>query len=413
MASSFRHLGLLSLALSLQACSGDDESIVRPPDGNGPPGDDEPLYAIGASVFSDEGNTSYVALVPSLESHVTIDYSQVLEVGSASTIYGPEKGSLFAVGLDETPTVTKYQVTRDDRFIAGETLDFSNYGLTYMWRDPGLVPFLSEAKAYVLDASELQVVIWDPAGMAITGSFGIDGVADADYPVTRFEPDPTFRGDEMLVLATHSSDDDATAPFSTLISIDTKNDRVTSVVREERCGGLWDSVQDTRGDIYFSTGVWDAAQNRVLGSDVAAAPCVVRVKAGQSTFDPDYFVPAASIGGFAAGGLVGGGGNVAYLKVLNEAALPPIRPEDFDAVWGGAVWQWWRVELGATLTAEQVEGLPPGSGGGGELYVDGKAYVRNAATDFSNTTLLDMGDGDGPREQLSLRGFPYGIVRLR
>ena len=276
MASFFRVLALVSLAASLQACSGDDELIVRSPStpDETPDGTEPALYAIGASVFGEEGNTSYVALVPSLDSDVAIDYSQVLEVGSASTIYGPEKGSLFAVGLDETPTVSKYRVTEDERFVAGETLDFTNYGLTYMWRDPGLVPFLSETKAYVLDARELQIVIWDPAAMAITGSFSIEGVADADYPVTRFEPDPTFRGDEMLVLATHGSEDDVTAPFSTLISIDTKNDRVTRVVRDERCGGLWDSVKDARGDIYFSTGVWDAAQNRVLGSDIAAAPCI-------------------------------------------------------------------------------------------------------------------------------------------
>jgi hypothetical protein len=413
---------LCLLAVATQACSGDDTVTLQPPtipgdtppDGDTPPPEqDEPLYAVGASVFGDEGNnTSYVALLPSLAADVAIDYGQVLEVGSASTIFGPEKGSFFAVGLDEAATVTKYDVTDDGRFLERETLDFAGYGLTHMWRDPGLVPFLSADKAYVLDAGELQVVIWDPAGMALLGSFPIDDVADPDYPITRFEPDPTFRGDQLVVLVTHATED-VTAPYSSLLTIDTKNDRVVSVVREERCGGLWDSVKDSKGDIYFSTGVWDAAQNRVLGSEVAAPPCMVRLRAGEDGFDPDYLVDSASIGGYPAGGLVSGGGDTAYIKVLDEAALPPIGPEDFDTVWGGANWQWWRFELGSSAPAAPVTGLPRSNGGGGELIVDGKTYVRNATADFSNTTLLDMSTDGDPTEQLSLRGYPYGIVRLR
>src|SRR5688572_9465631 len=170
MTRSILRSGLLgALAVLSQACSGNDTVILDPPapndpdpqePGEPPPLDGEPLYAIGASVFGDEGNTSYVALVPSLASDVEIDYARVLEVGSASSIFGPEKGSFFAVGLDEAPTVTRYDITDGDRFVERETIDFSGYGLTYMWRDPGLVPFLSERKAYVIDNRELAVVIW-------------------------------------------------------------------------------------------------------------------------------------------------------------------------------------------------------------------------------------------------------------
>ena len=420
-------LGLLA-AFSQAACSGVDAVILDPPAPAPSPGEapspvegqtplpveeEAPLYAISASVFSDEGSTSYVALLPSLDAGVEIDYSRVLDVGSASSLFGPEKGSFFAVGLDEAPTVTKYEVTADERFVERETIDFSGYGLTYMWRDPGLVPFLSEDKGYVLDNRELQVVIWDPAAMQITGSFSLADVEDPDYPLTRFEQDPTFRGDDLLVLVTHSTEDDEGAPYTSLMTIDTVNDRVTSIVREERCGGLWESVKDSKGDIYFSSGTWDAAQNRVFGSAVETAPCMVRVKAGESGFDPDYFVSSASIGGYPAGGLVSGGGDTAYITVLDETALPPIDEEDFDAVWGGEVWQWWRFELGSSAPATPITSLPLANGGGGELSVEGRSYVRNATADFARTTLLDMGAEGEPIEGLTLRGYPYGIVRVR
>jgi hypothetical protein len=414
--------GLLSLAFLVSACSGDDTVTLSPvsagpdsPDPSGaPPNDDStPLYAISSSVFSDEGNTSYVALLPSLARATTIDYARVLEVGSASSIFGPDQGSFFAVGLDEAPTVTKYEISADAGFVERETLDFSRYGLTYMWRDPGLVPFLSAQKAYVIDNRELLVVIWNPAAMEIIGSFSLAEVEDPDYPLTRFELDPTFRGDELVVLVSHSTEDDRGAPYSTVMTIDIVSDRLTSVVHEERCGGLWDSVKDSKGDIYFASGTWDAAQNRVFGSDVQAPPCIVRMKAGESGFDPDYFVDSASIGGYAAGGLVSGGGDTAYIKVLDEAALPPIDAEDFDAVWGGEVWRWWRFELGSSEPATPVSSLPLSNGGGGELMVEGKTYVRNATADFASTTLLDMSAEGEPAAGLTLRGYPYGIVRVR
>jgi hypothetical protein len=412
-----RASGLGLLALAAQGCSSNDAVIV-PPSGAGagePPAevDDSPLYAISASVFGEEGNTSYVALLPSLDGCTPIDYGRVLEVGSASSVFGPEKGAFFAVGLDEAPTVTKYQITGDERFVERATIDFSGYGLTYMWRDPGLVPFLAANKAYVIDNRELQVVIWNPAAMEIEGSFSLAEVEDPAYPLTRFEIDPTFRDDELVVLVTHSTEDDVGAPYSSLMTIDTVNDRVTSVVREERCGGLWDSVKDSKGDIYFASGTWDAAQHRVFGGDVETAPCMLRMKAGESGFDPDYFVDATSIGGFAAGGLVSGGGDTAYIKVLDETALPPIDAEDFDAVWGGEVWRWWRLELGSSAPATPVINLALSNGGGGELMVEDKTYVRNATADFASTTLLDMSADGEPTPGLTLRGYPYGIVRLR
>ena len=410
----------LLLAVGAPACSGEDAVILDSPpaaggsDPGGPPVVDEtPLYAISASVFGEEGNTSYVALLPSLDAGTEIDYGRVLEVGSASSVFGPERGAFFAVGLDEAPTVTKYEITADESFVERETIDFSGYGLTYMWRDPGLVPFLAADKAYVIDNRELSVVIWNPAAMAISGSFSLAELEDPDYPLTRFEIDPTFRGDELVVLVTHSTEDDVGAPYSSLLTIDTVNDRVAGVVREERCGGLWDSVKDSKGDIYFASGTWDAAQNRVFGMASETAPCMVRLKAGESAFDPNYFVDSASIAGYAAGGLVSGGGDAAYIKVLDETALPPIDAEDFDAVWGGEVWRWWRLELGSTAPAVPVSSLPLSNGGGGELMVENKTYVRNATADFASTTLLDMSAVGEPAPGLTLRGYPYGIVRVR
>ncbi len=53
------------------------------------------------------------------------------------------------------------------------------------------------------------------------------------------------------------------------------------------------------------------------------------------------------------------------------------------------------------------------NGGGGELMVEDKTYVRNATADFASTTLLDMSAAGEPTPGLTLRGYPYGIVPVR
>jgi hypothetical protein len=195
--------------------------------------------------------------------------------------------------------------------------------------------------------------------------------------------------------------------------LDTANDEVFNVTRDERCGGLWDSVMDSNGDTYFATGIWDAAQNRTLGAEISAAPCLVRVNAGETEFDRDYFVEMSELtGGLTGGALVSGPGDQAFIKVLDETGLGDIGPEAFDEVWGGAHWQWWRIALGSADEGQETSSLPLSAGASGVLTVDGKAYVRNASADFSETTLLQM-DAAEPSEGITVRGFPYGIVRVR
>jgi hypothetical protein len=101
---------------------------------------------------------------------------------------------------------------------------------------------------------------------------------------------------------------------------------------------------------------------------------------------------------------VGGASDQASIKVLDEAGLGDIGAESVDEVWSGAHWQWWRIQLGSSAAAEATGSMPPSAAASGMLSVDGAA--------FSETTLLDMSGGE-PRAELTLRGFPYGIVRVR
>jgi hypothetical protein len=372
----------------------------------------EPLYAIASTSFGPEGESSYVALVPSLRESTSIDYGSVLSLAGGASLFGQSGGRFFGLGKAEEPTITRFDVGADGVPVEAGTLSLLAYGLSNTWLDPGLVPILTETKAYVIDSSQMQVIVWDPSTMTVTGSFPLEGVPLPGYEETLFEPDPTLRDGQLLIVATHNHGD-VTAPVSTLIVLDVAADGLVEVARDERCGGLWDSVLDSRGDLYLATGVWDAAQNRTLGDAISGAPCLLRVNAGETHFDPDYFVEMSALtAGRTAGSLVGGTGDRAFIKVLDEVGLGDIGAESFDEVWSGAHWQWWRIELGSEAAAETTASLPLSAAASGMLSVDGAAFVRNTSADFSETTLLDM-SGDEPRAELTLRGFPYGIVRVR
>jgi hypothetical protein len=392
---------------------GDEARIVgADPGAGGEPGTStEPLYAIASTSFGAEGETSYVALVPSLSAGTSIDYDRVLEVAGGASLFGRSGERFFGLGKGEEPTITRFDVGADGVLVESGTLSLMAYGISSTWFDPGLVPILSETKAYVIDSSEMQVIVWDPSTMTVTGSFPLEGVALPGHE-TLFEPDPTLRDGQLLVAALHNQKD-VTASVATLVVLDVVGDRLERVVHDDRCGGLWDSVLDSRGDLYLATGVWDAAQNRTLGDAVSGKPCLLRVKAGQTEFDPGYFAEMSTLAaGQAAGALVAGVGDEAFIKVLDETGLGAIGAESFDEVWAGAHWQWWRVQLGADGTAEVTDSLPLSAAASGMLSVDGKAFVRNTTADFGETTLLDM-SGSEPRPELTLRGFPYGIVRVR
>ena len=352
-----------------------------------------------------------MALVPSLSASTSIDYERVLQVAGGASVFGQSGGRFFGLGKGEEPTITRFDVSADGVPVEAGTLSLLAYGIANTWIDPGLVPILSETKAYIIDSSQMQVIVWNPSTMTVTGSFPLEGVSLPDHE-TLFEPDPTLRDGHLLIGALHNRGD-VTATVSTLVVLDVESDGPVRVARDERCGGLWDSVLDSRGDVYLATGVWDAAQNRTLGDAISGTPCLVRVKAGQTEFDPEYFVEMSTFAaGRTAGALVGGAGDQAFIKVLDEAGLGEIGAESFDDVWSGAHWQWWRIQLGSSAAAEATGSMPPSAAASGMLSVDGTAFVRNAAADFSETTLLDMSGGE-PRAELTLRGFPYGIVRVR
>src|SRR5262245_35618826 len=97
MLRAFSGWTLLLVACAIAGCDGDDEVVIDHSD-EGAEGDSaEPLYAITGTTFGPEGNSSYVALVPSLARETAIDYGRVLALPGGTSLFGDDGGGFFAV----------------------------------------------------------------------------------------------------------------------------------------------------------------------------------------------------------------------------------------------------------------------------------------------------------------------------
>jgi hypothetical protein len=150
-------------AQSLDVAAGDRDSGAEESDSGAP--EEGPLYLASTWIATDEMTNTYVAVIDSLEGD-ELDLSNPLEIGGYGDAWVSD-GAVF-VADGESPTVTRYTLDDDGQLEAGDTLDFSAYGVTgAAFYDNDV---LSPTKAYLANVSGLEYVVWNPTTMEITGT---------------------------------------------------------------------------------------------------------------------------------------------------------------------------------------------------------------------------------------------------
>jgi hypothetical protein len=395
---------VLSLALAGLAACGDN---VAPPDDSG---DDEgPAFLVATRVWDASSQaTSYLHVVPSLDAGTTVDLGKALEIAGAAKLYAIPGGGWFAIGSGESPTITRYAV-QDGAFVAGQPIDFSNYGVKDLW--PTLY-VVSATKAYYPDRKGQQLIAWNPTTMMITGNIPLPQTARAGF-LSHYGYTPILRGDR-LVFSVGWFDwetTDTILPETGLVVIDTTRDQVVRFDTDARCGGITETVVTPSGDAYYVSSALAGSAYR-LGR-LTTQPCALRVQAGADAFDPNYLV---KLDGLAAGAVAGepvpGGGNAVLLRVFDET-LATVAPD--NATWeltGQAAWRWWRWDV-ATGAAARVDALSPATADVLWFQVDGHVFGAQTKSDYSETTLIDLTAAGGPRTALTAPGFVHGLARIR
>lgn len=371
-------------------------------------------HVVATTMFTPDGETSLIGLVPDAAEPSLFDRTRALERGGASAIFAARGGRVFSLGSAEDPTVIRYAVS-DGEFAETGRMSLAAAGLSSSFKRSGLVPFVSDTKAYWLDDGSKQVVIWDPSDMSVTGTIPLDQVDDPAYPTWEFGERAVVRDGLLFVGLRYRRGDDGEAGIAAGLVLNTETNQVVSVLRDKRCGDTV-HVLDVLGTLYFGSGAIAAILHRLGNPADYPAPCLLRIPRGELSFDPHFHVTLPNlVEGRAAGRIAQGQDGTAYVMVLHEEELAaPLGPEtELWAPWEAAAWRWWRIELETGAPGRTVEG-PPLATPAGWLLSDGERdYIPHVDIEAGETTLFVAQEGGGLAAGLRVPGLPYGIAKLR
>jgi hypothetical protein len=392
------------------ASSGGADAGSAGADGDaGAPGNPEATFLLGTRVWDDTSTTSYFHLVSSIESGVTVDEDQALEVPGAAKLFAIQGAGWFAIGDGEAPIITRYTISDQGRLVEAGNLSLLNYGIERLWDTLYVV---SPTKMYYPDREGQRLIIIDPSAMEITGEVDLGETGRAGF-LSVFSYAHLQRGSDILfsVAWIDWNETDSILGETGLVVLDTESDTVSRFDVDSRCGGITTPVETSSGDVYFVSSALAAAAHRL--DRLPTAPCALRVRAEDDAFDADYL---ESLEGLTGNALVGepvpGGESTIFLRAFDES-LGTVA--DGALTWeltSQSAWRWLRWTPG-TAELSPVAALEPSTSDVLWFRVDGKVYGTETTANYSETTLIELTAAGAPRRALTAPGFLHGVARVR
>jgi hypothetical protein len=233
---------------------------------------DEPVYALTALVWADDGPTGYVALTHDVDIEA-VSLADAREF-SGYTSAAVADGHLLVNPSWEDLTIERYRITDDLGWSAAGTLSFANEG-------PEAVSFhtqyLRRDHAAYLDVDVTGRVLWDPIDFMILSARtdtalalqrdGLDLFANLNR--TQF----VFADTILRPFSYHDQDWFRWASDTQIVVYDTTTHEPSDVL-EAPCPGLDSITRDEADNTYLGTWEYSALQP-LMGT--GAAPCTVRL----------------------------------------------------------------------------------------------------------------------------------------
>lgn len=332
-----------------------------------------------------------------------VRFDQMREFGDA--YFYAFDGSIF-VWQREEGSIVRFEVTDDLRLVQGKTVSFANFGLEF----DGELTFISPTRAYMVVAGQGTVVVWDPTTMEITSSFPI--------PIPVREGLDTFPiqigvSGENVYWAFISMNYDAQTVYpKNVVAIAPKDaDGPVTVVEDDRCVPSLGGYVMSSGDVYLVGGADADAITLFNSTDDYPPSCVLRINAGASAFDPDYFFRLSDVTGSPS---VVGTWRINDENVLARVWDPadPV-PQVSDEYWSAQNFISKRIDL-TTQTATDFPALPKGGFSSNIAdAVDGSTYFSLPQADGRADVAYRL-QTDGITEAYTIPGGGYwGMRRIR
>jgi hypothetical protein len=367
-----------------------------------------PLYVVASSFITGDDIETYLVTTDSFDKSTEIDPTDGPKLLGGIDIVVHD-GAVFAPESNG-PILVRYEPDARDRLVQKAELSFARVGLSRL--SGGHIFVVNDTKGYVFDPAGPRLIVWNPQTMKLTG----DEIDLADISRDGWTPNLSLglvnlgavrRGDDLLIPLGWQDQDRNSRHASGLLVVDTKSDAVKSVDEDERCGEAYDSIAAPNGDTYFFPPAWSSTQSYF--SEDHQPTCILRVRKGETTFDPDYSLDLSAQGtnSAAAGAIPDGETGFFFLSVDKEAW--DAREEQL-----GAFWQVWHYDF-ETESSHRVESLPMWIGHAHYVNLgDFTAFVYWEETDTGNRTTFYRVDGaDDPERLFSFDASWYSFGKLR
>lgn len=368
------------------------------------------VFALTTQVFGETEDQSYVLLTSTLDSKTQLSLDNaVVEIAGRALGTGPDGGGALFVASDLGPTITRYELNAaGDRLAGGNSVSFLGKGITSFGEYGGQSQFASADKAYWFDGPTAQIVIWNPSTMKVTGSVALTALAHADQTLS-FTAAPIRKGNKLYTFAAWR-EGLAIVPRLAIVVLDTSKD-TAEIVEDTRCGYVRDGVLMDDGQLYVATEAFGSAAHYLNSTN--PAPCLLRFDTARNQFDANFEVELSSLfDGNSAGTLVVGPGNQAFLRVLDETALPNgvTNPRVLAGV---PAWGWAKLNPGDAPTVERLPTAP--LGGGSVLpFALGERTFAPLFVDGEETQFIELTeDGPSKNEAITVPGLVFSAVKLR
>jgi len=393
-------LGALLLVVAGAGCGDDGGDGGSPPDDRSP---DDPAFLAASRVLTPNGRTLFVSVEPDLDAR-TIDLGGALELNGFSRAYAFD-GSVFTMD-SESLQITRHEVTADLRLEPGAT--FSMAGRAVRGFRP-LFAFLSAEKAYYVDLDGFEVIIWNPSTMEIEGSFPIPEVDREGFEEEA--TDIEMIGDRVFVtLAWTDFNDLDVIPVVAVVILDGDEDRLIALPEDDRCvaaGGAFVGGDDELVVI----GDNDDGRYALLGDDELPPPCLLRIRAGEDGFDPNFYVDLAALTGAPEVGHIAGrpDGTAITRGLGREVDLDEV--DDVRDLAFAEVWEWVVLDLDEGTSSSLDVPLsalpfPP-------FEVRDELYFQREDGDAGRSTLYRVDEDRRAEESLTVTGEFLQLFRIR
>jgi hypothetical protein len=371
-----------------------------------------PLYVVHSTVDTPSGRLGYFVGTPSIQGDVPVDIKSGIEEPGGGRLYAAPGIGTYLLGGGETPTLTRYEVAADGKLVRGAVLSFANQGVTSLadWA----VVFVNPGKAYFRDRAQLQIIAFDPTKMELVKAIPLTAAAREGY-VAEFGMAIKRDDGVYFPMWYWKSPVPETVPTgAVLVRVIPETDEVV-VTTEARCSGLRYGFVSESGDAYWFS-YWNTTVAwRFFGQPGLERDCALRLRPGQTTFDPGWSLDlTARAGGSPAVAYLHAGGTKLWMKVLDEAAAVP--SPGAGAAWTDfldlAAWQWHLLDVANPGPAQRDDSRPRDRAYTYPLVTDGRSFTVEWNQNDNVSTLVEMlPTGFVPRAKVS--GYVRAVERLR